>query len=106
MAIESSLDDPAIVRCEMPEKHFEPSRARDLVRNWLCSLNGKQRAKLLTIRMQILLLLAHQIMFKRAEEIWRKTGTLVRSAMAIGLHRDPTNSPYLTIFEAEQRRKL
>lgn len=106
MVIASSLDGPTTVESEMPEKDFGASEACDMVRRWTDGLKGKQRIKLSTIRTQTLLVLAHQTRHKRAEEIWSETGALVRSAMIMGLHRNPTEFPDLTRFEQEQRRRL
>ena len=97
MAIASSLDDG---------HHFDTLRACGLVRHWLESLNGKDRIELSTIRTQTLLLLAHQTSLKRVEELWSESGALVRSAMTFGLQRDPTESPGLSSFEAEQHKRL
>lgn len=106
MVIASSLDGPTTVESEMPEKEFRASEACDMVRRWMDGLKGKHRIKLSTLRTQTLLVLAHQTRHKRAEEIWSETGALVRSAMTMGLHRDPTEFPDLTRFEQEQRRRL
>ncbi len=106
MAIASSLEDSTNVESTMPENHFDPWGACDMVTSWLESLKGKQRIKLSTIRTQTLLVLAHQTRHKRVEEIWSETGALARSAMTIGLHRDPADVPNLSTFEREQRRRL
>lgn len=106
MAIASSLDGPTTIASRMPEKYFGATEACDMVKRWLDTLKGKQRIKLSTIRTQTLLLLAHQTRHKRFEEIWSETGAVVRSAMTMGLHRDPAEFPDLSMFEQEQRRRL
>ena len=106
LVIASSLEDPVTGDDEKSDEHFDASRACYLVKRWLDSLKGKQRIKLSTIRTQTLLLLAHQIRLKRIEEAWSEAGALVRSAMAIGLHRNPAEYPDLSVFEGEQRRRL
>ena len=106
MAIASSLYDPIAMDSENPENYFDTSKACGLVRHWLENLHGKNRMKLSTIRTQTLLLLAHQISLEPAEETWSESGALVRSAMNIGLHRDPAESPSLSVFESEQRKRL
>ena len=106
LVIASGLGDPMAVDNGKPDERFDASRACYLAKRWLDSLKGKQRIMLSTIRTQILLLLAHQTRLKRIEEVWSEVGALVRSAMVIGLHRNPAEYPDLSVFEGEQRRRL
>jgi hypothetical protein len=76
------------------------------VQEWLDSLKGRKQLTLATLRTRALLLLAQQVKGLQADEIWKATGTLLRSAMVAGLHRDPSEFPDIQIFEGELRRRL
>jgi hypothetical protein len=77
-----------------------------LVRKWLDGLKGKERLTIDSLRVETLLLIARSANMVSLPELWKDSGSLVRVAMAIGLHRDPESSPDLTPFAKEQRRKL
>ncbi len=106
LAIASSLDDSDNLTGEMSEGRLSATTHCGLVEAWLDGLNGKRRIELSTLRTQSLLLLARQTRLTRVDEMWNATGALVRSAMTMGLHRDPTESPNISIFQGEQRRRL
>jgi hypothetical protein len=106
LAIASSLDDSCLIEDESSRGHGLASTYCDLVGGWLESLRGKQRLKFSTLQTQTLLLMAKQTSVERVKDMWNATGYLVRSAMTIGLHRDPSESPQLPIFWAEMRRRL
>ncbi|KAI9880681.1 MAG: hypothetical protein M1830_001314 [Pleopsidium flavum] len=106
LAIAHSLDDSSDLTGEMSEGRLSATTYCGLVEAWLGGLNGKRRIELSTLRTQSLLLLARQSSLTRVEEMWHATGALVRSAMTMGLHRDPTESPNISIFQREQRRRL
>jgi hypothetical protein len=106
LAIASSLDDSCLIEDESSRGHGLASTYCDLVGSWLESLRGKQRLKVSTLQTQTLLLIAKRTSVERVKDMWNATGYLVRSAMTIGLHRDPTESPQLPIFWAEMRRRL
>ncbi|KAF9879144.1 C6 zinc finger domain-containing protein [Colletotrichum karsti] len=40
------------------------------------------------------------------DRVWILSGTLLRSAMCLGLHRDPARLPRMSIYQAEMRRRL
>jgi hypothetical protein len=68
--------------------------AFSLVRTWLDGLRGKQ----LTNR--------RALMF-RPQELWIPLGSIVRTAMAMGLHRDPSEfGSSISPFVGEMRRRL
>jgi len=77
-----------------------------LVQIWLDGLGGKERTQMSTLRTQCLNLLAQQLTSTQIIKTWNNTGQLVRSAMAMGLHRDPSESSNISVFQGEQRRKL
>jgi len=78
----------------------------DLIRRWLDDLKGKERLDIQALRTQTLLLLVHQNNLAPASDLWKESGNLVRSAMIMGLHRDPESCKDFSPFEREQRRKL
>jgi hypothetical protein len=106
LAIASSLDDSCLIESESTRGHGLASMYCDLVRIWLEGLERKQRLKLSTLQTQVLLLIAKQSSVERVGDMWVATGSLVRSAMTIGLHRDPSESSQIPIFSAEMRRRL
>jgi hypothetical protein len=106
LAIASSLDDSCLIENESTRGHGLASIYCDLVRIWLEGLKRKQKLKFSTLQTQALLLMAKQSSVERVRDMWNATGSLVRSAMTIGLHRDPSESPQIPIFWAEMRRRL
>ena len=77
-----------------------------LIDKYLDDLKGKERITLATLRTETLLLLLHKNNLSSPLDLWQRSGNLVRSAMAMGLHRDPESIVGFSIFEKEQRRKL
>ena len=106
LAVASSLDDSCLIDDESSRGHRLASTYCDLVGAWLDDLKGKHRLKISTLQTQTLLLLAKQSSLERVKDMWNATGSLVRSAMTIGLHRDPSESSQIPIFWAELRRRL
>ncbi|KAH8127602.1 hypothetical protein FP744_10008287 [Trichoderma asperellum] len=78
-----------------------------LVRIWLDSLKGKQLVELATLQVEVLLLLAQRMIITRPQDSWNHLGFVVRMAMSMGLHRDPSEfEPRMTPFHGEIRRRL
>lgn len=78
-----------------------------LVRTWLDGLQGKRLVELTTLQVELLLLLAQRVMKPRAEDAWTQLGFVVRLAMTMGLHRDPSEfGPRIGVFLGELRRRL
>ncbi|KAB8071004.1 fungal-specific transcription factor domain-containing protein [Aspergillus leporis] len=76
------------------------------IKEWLRKISRKQRTDLAPLQADTLLLLARRLRLVSAEELWRATGTLVRSAMVMGLHLNLSECTELSIFQAEIRRRL
>ena len=106
LAIASSLDDSGLLEEESSRERGIASTYCDLIAIWLRSLKGKQRLKFATLQTETLLLMAKQSSVGRVKAMWNSTGSLVRSAMTIGLHRDPSESLQIPFFWAELRRRL
>jgi len=78
-----------------------------LVRAWLDGLRGKQLVEFSSLQTEVLLLMAQRVLNTHYQETWRQLGLLVRMAMTMGLHRDPSEySHEISPFWAEQRRKV
>ncbi|PYI03210.1 hypothetical protein BO78DRAFT_375535 [Aspergillus sclerotiicarbonarius CBS 121057] len=80
--------------------------AVNLVRVWLQKLGRKQRTELVSLQIEALVILARRLRLASQEELWRATGTLVRSAMVVGLHLDLTGNKQLSAYQIELRRRL
>ncbi|KAK4448669.1 hypothetical protein QBC34DRAFT_380898 [Podospora aff. communis PSN243] len=67
----------------------------------------KSRLTVQGIQNHILLLIAQDLVGVGRDMVWPSTGSLVRIAMHMGLHRDPSRlQPSATLFAAEMRRRL
>ena len=77
-----------------------------LVRIWLNSLRGKQLVDFTMLQAEVLVLYAQKSIASRAQDHWTQLGSVVRRAMTMGLHRDPSEFPQITIFGGEIRRRL
>lgn len=75
---------------------------------WVSNPESKSRLTLHAIQINVLLLIARDIADVGGETIWISAGALYRSAVHMGLHRDPAFVPHLqrTSFPAEMRRRL
>ncbi|KAI0415124.1 fungal-specific transcription factor domain-containing protein [Xylaria grammica] len=79
-----------------------------LVRAWLDSLRGKQLVEFSSLQTEVLAVMAQRTLNTQNHEAWQHLGLLVRMAMTMGLHRDPSEFSHkiLIPFWGEQRRKL
>lgn len=78
-----------------------------LVRSWLDSLKGKQLTDFANLQVELLLLHAQRMLTPRPHELWTQLGYVVRLAMTMGMHRDPSEAePRMSVFQGELRRRL
>ncbi|KAI1341865.1 hypothetical protein F5Y15DRAFT_349800 [Xylariaceae sp. FL0016] len=78
-----------------------------LVKAWLDSLRGKQLVEFSTLQAEVLQLMAQRMINPQNQESWTHLGLIVRMAMTMGLHRDPSEfQQKISPFWAEQRRKV
>jgi Fungal specific transcription factor domain len=84
--------------------HGSLPSALQLVEAWYGSLSFKQKYSISTLRLRVLTLLPQRGRTSKIEDLWNLSGQIVRHAMTVGLHRDATTN--ISVFEAEQRRKL
>ncbi|KLJ12492.1 hypothetical protein EMPG_12485 [Blastomyces silverae] len=73
---------------------------------WLAEPEFKARLNTQVLQTNILLLIARQTASLGGSLVWISAGSLIRSAMLLGLHRDPTFLPESTVFAIEMHRRL
>ena len=107
ISIASRLSDSSDTKATaQPLTEEQVSTCLALIPKWLDGLKGKERLTIDTLRAETLLLIARSANMVSLPELWKASGTLIRVAMAMGLHRDPEFSSDLSPFLKEQRRKL
>ncbi|RMJ01531.1 hypothetical protein CDV36_015725 [Fusarium kuroshium] len=78
-----------------------------LVRTWLDSLRGKQLVEFAVLQVEVLLLHAQRMITPRIQDSWTSLGSIVRMAMTMGLHRDPSEfEPRVPVYLGEMRRRM
>jgi hypothetical protein len=75
---------------------------------WQCGTVNKHRLNLDTIQIYCLVLLARQTSAVEFGDdlVWISAGSLLRTSFIMGLHRDPTLFPDLSLYQVEMRRRL
>ncbi|KAI0884899.1 putative C6 transcription factor [Annulohypoxylon maeteangense] len=73
---------------------------------WISEPGFKHRLNLQYIQTNILLLIAREFVDVGPDLVWISAGTLLRTAIYMGLHKDPKRLPKMSIFAAEMRRRL
>lgn len=66
----------------------------------------KSRLNIKSLQTDILLLLARETAGIGGNLVWISAGSLLRTAVYMGLHRDPAHLPKRTVFAAEMQRRL
>lgn len=74
--------------------------------NWLAAPHAKSRLNMAGLQIHILVLLARQVCNVEGDHVWMAAGSLLRTAMYLGLHRDPSYFGKINTFHAEMRRRL
>lgn len=89
------------------------SELRSLVHGWVYAaqtwLSGpleKDRLDMTGLQVYCLTLLTRQIFSIGGDLVWVSTGSLLHTAMQIGMHRDPKHLPPMSVLQAEMRRRL
>lgn len=80
--------------------------ALDLVSTWVEALEKKDRIEMSTLQTETLLLLSRHFRNLSYDKLWRVSGSLVRSAMLMGLHLSPHAFSEISVFQAEMRKRL
>lgn len=73
---------------------------------WLNGPHVKSRLNMAGLQIQILVLLARQVCNIDGDHVWIPAGALLRTAMHLGLHRDPSHFGKISIYHGEMRRRL
>ncbi|KAK3309843.1 uncharacterized protein B0T15DRAFT_386897 [Chaetomium strumarium] len=73
---------------------------------WIGSPSEKSRLNLSGLQTQCLLLVTKLAFPGGPELTWISAGSLVRTAVMLGLHHDPSKLPGISSFEGEMRRRL
>lgn len=74
--------------------------------NWLSGPHMKTRLNMAGLQIEILYLIARQVCNVDGDHVWITAGSLLRSAMHLGLHRDPAQFGQISVFHQEMRRRL
>ncbi|PKX91239.1 putative C6 transcription factor [Aspergillus novofumigatus IBT 16806] len=77
-----------------------------VAQGWLSAPFEKDRLTLDGIQIHCLLLLARQVNRVGADLAWISAGSLIRIAMQMGLHQDPSNLGESSVLQGELRRRL
>jgi len=73
---------------------------------YLSEPNLKSRLSIQSLQTNLLLLLARELADVGGDTVWISAGALFRTAVYMGLHRDPASGPKMTAFAAEMRRRI
>lgn len=76
------------------------------VQNWLSTPVFKSQLGVQYIQTSIILLLGRELGDVGSEFVWISAGALLRTAIYIGLHKDPAQLPRMALVEQETRRRL
>lgn len=74
--------------------------------SWLMSPAFKSKLGIRFLQNNILILLARELVDVGGELIWITAGAVVRSAVYMGLHKDPVQLRDMSVFDAEMRRRV
>ncbi|KAK4245305.1 fungal-specific transcription factor domain-containing protein [Corynascus novoguineensis] len=77
-----------------------------LVRDWLDGVRNKDKVDAYTLQTELLLRLAQWTIGVQKQAAWAHFGYVVRMAMEMGLHQDPSDLAGISEFNKEYRRKL
>ncbi|KAJ5347507.1 uncharacterized protein N7506_000760 [Penicillium brevicompactum] len=106
LAVSVTLGDKVIEADHYDSWEYLKLNSVNLLQAWLRNLPRKHRTELATLQIETLILLARQLRSVAAEESWKEAGSLVRSAMVMGLHVNFSGSTKMSIYQAEIRRRL
>lgn len=73
---------------------------------WATKPVSKSRLNIACLQTSLLLLIAREVVGVDKDSISVSAGALLRTAMHMGLHRDPKFLPKTSLYEAEMRRRL
>ncbi|KAJ4989782.1 hypothetical protein SVAN01_04812 [Stagonosporopsis vannaccii] len=91
---------------DQPQLRVSCAKWIQAAETWLAAPHAKSRLNMAGLQIQILVILAKQVCSVEGDHIWIHTGSLLRTAMYLGLHRDPSYFGKINTFHAEMRRRL
>ncbi|KAF2635706.1 hypothetical protein P280DRAFT_436629 [Massarina eburnea CBS 473.64] len=106
MLLVFSIGVPFYTGPEQPRLRASCTKWIQAAESWLSAPHRKSRLNMAGLQIQILLLLARQVCSVDGDLVWISSGSLLRTAMHLGLHRDPTHFGKMSHFHAEMRRRL
>lgn len=106
MAASSGFFSPATRLSEKETLHTAAAGWVVAVDAWLASTLASSSIDFNMLQIQCLLLLARQAGVNDDDMVWIASGSVIRSAMTMGLHRSPSRFPKIGKFWAEMRRRL
>lgn len=106
LTVAVSFDPQPSILDESSSWDYLTKDATTSLQAWLSKLPRKQRVDLATLQVETLLLISHQLHLVSPEELWKASGSLIRSAMVMGLHVNLSQSTNLSFYQAECRRRL
>lgn len=74
--------------------------------SWLSGPLEKNQLSISGLQVYCLTILARQVLAIGGDLVWISAGSLLHQAMQMGLHRDPTHLPKMSLLQAELRRRL
>ncbi|KAH7402272.1 hypothetical protein DE146DRAFT_461267 [Phaeosphaeria sp. MPI-PUGE-AT-0046c] len=74
--------------------------------HWLSGPHVKSKLNMAGLQIQILAIIARQLISIDGDHVWIPAGSLLRSAMILGLHRDPAHFGKISLYHREMRRRL
>jgi hypothetical protein len=93
------LDENCSMRSEATHWVYE-------AQTWISSPTFKSKLGLQYLQISVLLLIAREFTDVGSELVWISAGSLLREAIYIGLHKDPSRLPKMTNLESEMRRRI
>ncbi|KAL4893643.1 hypothetical protein BDV59DRAFT_193103 [Aspergillus ambiguus] len=76
------------------------------IQSWISSTFVSSAIEFDLIQIQCILMIARQVDAADSDLVWISSGSVIRSAMTLGLHRSPSRFAKVTKFWAELRRRL
>ncbi|KAF3003501.1 hypothetical protein E8E13_004646 [Curvularia kusanoi] len=84
----------------------EATRWLYAAQSWLMAPAFKSQLGIRFLQNNILILLARELVDVGGELIWITAGAVVRSAVYMGLHKDPAELRHMSVLDAEMRRRV
>ncbi|PKS06059.1 hypothetical protein jhhlp_007893 [Lomentospora prolificans] len=103
IALGSSIYQQDGIDCDLRSMSHRWTYAAQM---WLSGPLEKDRLCITGLQVHCLTILARQIFSVGGDLVWMSVGTLIHQAMQMGLHRDPTRLPSMSVLKAETRRRL